>query len=44
MVGVIAVGKNLDNLSAATEFANAEEKKFATNKERFSKYMSELKN
>jgi pseudoazurin len=44
MVGVIAVGKNLDNLSSATKFATSEEKKFATNKDRFSKYMNELKN
>ena len=44
MVGVIAVGKNLDNLSSAAEFATSEEKKFATNKNRFSEYMNELKN
>jgi pseudoazurin len=44
MVGVISVGKNLDNLSASTDFAIAEEKKFATNKDRFSNYMNELKN
>jgi pseudoazurin len=44
MVGVIAVGKNLENLSSATQFATSEEKKFATNKDRFSKYMNELKN
>ena len=44
MVGVISVGKNLDNLSASKDFAIAEEKKFATNKDRFSNYMNELKN
>ena len=43
MVGIIAVGDNLKNLANATEFAAAEEKKFATNKERFSSNINKLK-
>ena len=44
MVGIIAVGDNLKNLANASEFAAAvEEKKFATNKERFSSYINKLK-
>ncbi len=43
MVGIIAVGDNLENLANASEFAAAEEKKFATNKERFSSYINKLK-
>jgi hypothetical protein len=38
------LAKHLDNLSSASEYAtNAEEKKFATNKDRFSKYIMSLK-
>ncbi len=44
MVGIIAVGDNMGNLSTASEFAIAEEKKFATNKDRFSKYLNDVKN
>ena len=44
MVGIVAVGDNMSNLSTATEFASEAEKKFATNKDRFSKYLSELNN
>tara|TARA_Y100000768_G_scaffold202532_1_gene152360 strand:- start:13082 stop:13534 length:453 start_codon:yes stop_codon:yes gene_type:complete len=44
MVGIIAVGDDMSNLSSASEFATGEEKKFATNKDRFSKYLNELKN
>lgn len=44
MVGIVAVGDNMSNLSSATEFAVEAEKKFATNKDRFSKYLSELNN
>ena len=33
MIGIIAVGDNLANLDASSDFAAAEEKKFATNKE-----------
>ena len=43
MVGIIAVGDNLENLANASEVAAAEEKKFATNKERFSSYINKLK-
>ena len=43
MVGIIAVGGNLENLASASEYAAAEEKKFATNKERFSSYINKLK-
>tara|TARA_B100000035_G_scaffold287632_1_gene272728 strand:- start:1180 stop:1629 length:450 start_codon:yes stop_codon:yes gene_type:complete len=43
MVGIIAVGDNLKNLANASEFAATEEKKFATNKERFSSYINKLK-
>ena len=44
MVGIVSVGDNTVNLSAASEYAINAEKKFATNKDRFSKYVSELKN
>jgi hypothetical protein len=43
MVGIISVGDNTTNLSAASEYAADAEKKFATNKDRFSKYINELK-
>ena len=43
MVGVVSVGDNTTNLSAASAYAADEEKKFATNKDRFSKYINELK-
>jgi len=43
MVGIIAVGDDLKNLANAAEFAAVEEKKFATNKERFSTYINKLK-
>ena len=43
MVGIIAVGNNLTNLSASSDFAVSEEKKFATNKDRFSSYINQLK-
>ena len=44
MVGIVSVGDNTVNLSAASEYAINAEKKFATNKDRFSKYVIELKN
>ena len=44
MVGIIAVGDNMTNLSTSTTFATEAEKKFATNKDRFTKYLSELSN
>ena len=43
MVGVVSVGDNTTNLSAASAYAADAEKKFATNKDRFSKYINELK-
>ena len=43
MIGIIAVGDNLANLDASSDFAAAEEKKFATNKERFTGYINQLK-
>ena len=43
MVGIVSVGDNTTNLSAATAYAADAEKKFATNKDRFSKYINELK-
>ena len=43
MIGIIAVGDNLANLSASSDFAAAEEKMFATNKERFTSYINQLK-
>ena len=43
MVGIVSVGDNTTNLSAASAYAADEEKKFATNKDRFSKYINELK-
>ena len=43
MIGIIAVGDNLANLEASSDFAAAEEKKFATNKERFTGYINQLK-
>ena len=43
MIGIIAVGDNLANLDASSNFAAAEEKKFATNKERFTGYINQLK-
>ena len=43
MVGIVSVGNNTTNLSAANEYAANAEKKFATNKDRFSKYINELK-
>ena len=43
MVGIVSVGDNTTNLSAASEYATDAEKKFATNKDRFSKYINELK-
>ncbi len=44
MVGIVSVGDNLTNLSSANEFGVNAEKKFATNKNRFSEYLNELKN
>ena len=43
MVGIVSVGDNTTNLSAASEYASEAEKKFATNKDRFTKYINELK-
>lgn len=43
MIGIIAVGDNLANLDASSDFAAVEEKKFATNKERFTSYINQLK-
>ena len=43
MVGIVSVGDNTTNLSAASGYAADAEKKFATNKDRFSKYINELK-
>ena len=43
MIGIIAVGDNLANLEASSDFAASEEKKFATNKERFTSYINQLK-
>ena len=43
MIGIIAVGDNLANLDASSDFAAAEEKKFATNNERFTSYINQLK-
>ena len=43
MIGIIAVGDNLANLDASSNFAAVEEKKFATNKERFTGYINQLK-
>ena len=43
MIGIIAVGDNLANLDASSGFAAEEEKKFATNKERFTSYINQLK-
>jgi hypothetical protein len=43
MVGIVSVGDNTTNLSAASKYATDAEKKFATNKDRFSKYINELK-
>ena len=43
MIGIIAVGDNLANLDASSDFAAAEEKKFATNKERLTSYINQLK-
>ena len=43
MIGIIAVGDNLANLDASSDFAASEEKKFATNKERFTSYINQLK-
>ena len=43
MVGIVSVGDNTTNLSAASAYAADAEKKFATNKDRFSKYINELK-
>ena len=43
MIGIIAVGDNLANLDASSDFAAAEEKKFDTNKERFTSYINQLK-
>ena len=43
MVGVVSVGDNTTNLSAASAYAADAEKKIATNKDRFSKYINELK-
>ena len=43
MIGIIAVGDNLANLEASSDFAAAEEKKFDTNKERFTSYINQLK-
>ena len=43
MVGIVSVGDNTTNLSAASEYSADAEKKFATNKDRFSKYINELK-
>ena len=40
MVGLIVVGDSKDNLNAAKKFALQEETKFATNKDRFTKYFS----
>ena len=41
--GIVSVSDNTANLSAATAYAADAEKKFATNKDRFSKYINELK-
>ena len=43
MIGIIAVGDNLANIDASSDFAAEEEKKFATNKERFTSYINQLK-
>ena len=43
MVGIIIVGDPSNNINAAKEFALEEEKKFATNKDRFTKYFSKIK-
>ena len=43
MVGIVSVGNNTTNLSTASKYAANAEKKFATNKDRFSKYINELK-
>ena len=43
MVGFIIVGDNKDNLGAVEELAKKEEEKFATNKTRFSDYLSQIK-
>ena len=43
MVGIVSVGDNTTNLSSASEYASEAEKKFATNKDRFTKYINELK-
>ena len=43
MIGIIAVGDNLANLDASSDFAAEEEKKIATNKERFTSYINQLK-
>ena len=43
MIGIIAVGDSLANLDASSDFAAAEEKKFATNKESFTSYINQLK-
>ena len=43
MVGIVSVGDNTTNLSSASEYASEAEKKFATNKNRFTKYINELK-
>ena len=42
MVGIVSVGNNTTNLSTASKYAANAEKKFATNKDRFSKYINEL--
>ena len=43
MVGFIIVGDNKDNLGAVEELAKKAEEKFATNKTRFSDYLSQIK-
>ncbi len=43
MVGIIIVGEPISNLNPAKKFGLEEEKKFATNKDRFTKYFSKIK-
>lgn len=43
MVGIIAVGDVSSNLQSALEYGASQESKWATNKERFTQYLNELK-
>ncbi len=43
MVGIIAVGDVSVNYDTALEYGKSQESKWATNKERFSQYLSEIK-